>query len=78
MDDLRLWFSLVNGVLYAHDYDDHKYAIAIAIKTKNKWHIILDVRSNGHRLILDVFNSTAERLIITKLTKLYETHGYYR
>jgi hypothetical protein len=78
MDELRLWFTLENGVLYAHDYVDHKYAIAIAIKARDKWHIILDTQSNGHRLIYKVVHENIDSKILKTLDELYTEYGHYR
>ncbi|MEQ1665364.1 MAG: hypothetical protein ABL927_08325 [Bdellovibrionales bacterium] len=75
---MRFWFTLENGVLYAHDYDDHQHCIALAIKAKNKWRVILDLRSNGHRLIYKVVHENIESKILKTLDELYTEYGHYR
>ena len=88
MQEMKLWFSLAHGVLYAHDYHEHSKCIVIAFRTIStdipstgtplvNWSIKLDPKTFGHMLILDVVNSVPEESIIKELNARYYTHGSY-
>ncbi|MEQ1664188.1 MAG: hypothetical protein ABL927_02290 [Bdellovibrionales bacterium] len=77
-NELRLWFTLTtDGTLYAHDYHDLKYCIALAIKTSDGWIVRLDERKYGYKLIYSAVTKISETELISKLSSLYEDYGYY-
>lgn len=77
MSELRLWFSLSGGALYAHDYYEHSSCIIIAYKTDLGWLVRLDSKTFGHLLIFDVVSNFKEDGIISRLRSLYDEYGSY-
>jgi hypothetical protein len=76
-NDLRLWFSLTEGSLYAHDFNEHKYCVLIAYKSYDYWVVRLDTKIYGHKLIYKAVTEYKENEIIKKLHRLYESYGTY-
>jgi hypothetical protein len=78
---LVLWFTYVNHVLYAHDWEDHDTSIAIAvcnIKARDGRHgeysrIILKHGSNGERLVREALHENKQNpdLYLNKKYKLF-------
>jgi hypothetical protein len=77
MSELRLWFSLSGGALFAHDYYEHSSCIIIAYKTDLGWLVRLDPKTFGHMLISETVNNCEEAKIVEALKVLYGEFGTY-
>jgi hypothetical protein len=54
LNELALWFTFQNDVLYVHDMEKHKTNMAIVIcksKIENEWYFILKLSLSSERLI---------------------------
>ncbi len=78
LSELRLWFSLSEGVLYVHDYSDHMCSIVIALKAKTHWIVYLDNKTFGYRLVFEIVNSVPEMKLVEYLSQLHEINGTFR
>lgn len=77
MSELRLWFSLTDGVLYVHDYDLHRCCFVVAIKTGLEWNVRLDPKTFGYMLIRETIGNGLEEKTVNRLHDLYDECGYY-
>ncbi len=77
MSELRLWFSLTDGLLYAHDYELHRCCIVIAIKNSDNWFVRLDPKTFGYKLVSETISRWPEVKLVKQFQVLYEGYGHY-
>lgn len=78
MNELGLWFSFEEGILYVHDYADHEQCIAIAIysRPQNNWRITLKQGTFGRKLIEWIVSKEEFGKIANKLNHEYVSYGF--
>lgn len=78
LDEITLWFSFEENILYVHDYDDHFKCMILAIYNRgaNEWMYFLAKSGYGKMLVEDVCTIYSSNEIIRKLMELYRSHGF--
>ncbi len=78
MEELDLWFSIEDDVLYAHDRILHDQCIALAVYNKNHkyWSVTLKPNTYGKRLVVDVCAEHKIKTVCARLNDLYVLHGF--
>ncbi|MCB0350844.1 MAG: hypothetical protein KDD38_06655 [Bdellovibrionales bacterium] len=80
MDKLGLWFTNLDGVFYAHDYEEHKVNIALAVQDKNVsiLKVYLKAGSAGDRLVRHFFEEGVIQGISVEeiANNLYSSYGF--
>ena len=77
MNELRLWFSITDGVFYVHDYWNHKVCMIVALRARSGWVVRMPPKTFGHQLVKLIVAEPIERRILTKVRELYEKFGTY-
>lgn len=80
LQELQLWFTFEDNVLYAHDYFEHETSMALAIlnPTGNAWTICLRKNSYGEELVDFLIGSTALEKLQKEFNDQYGSHGTFR
>lgn len=75
--ELKLWFSLDEGVLYLHDYDKHETSIPIAIFENGRVKYYLDKRDFSIPLLIYARNKSLleNSSIAQELNELFDLYG---
>jgi hypothetical protein len=75
--ELRLWFSFENDVLYAHDYENHKDCLALAIWEGDQIRIRVNPQGYAGLLIgYALIKQHSKRKLAEFLNVTYESHGF--
>jgi hypothetical protein len=80
IDELELWFTFSENVLYVHDYDEFLKYMPLAVYQieLRTWEYFLKTGSYGDRLVRDVCENTELNKIQGKIKTLYNSHGFIR
>ncbi len=78
LEELQLWFSFEEDVLYVHDYTDHNVCIVLAVLSndKNKWQIYLKKGTFGERVVVATIASAPIDKIADSLNYQYRLYGF--
>ena len=78
LQQLELWFTCDENVLYVHDYDDHQKCVVLAIYNprSNLWNYFLRKGSFGELLVKQKCESTPVNLLADVFYKLYRLYGF--
>ncbi len=78
LEELRLWFSFEEDVLYVHDFDNHDKCIALAVynKSEKAWQIVFRGGAYGRQVIENAINSYDLKVLAISTNNLYKSHGY--
>jgi hypothetical protein len=76
--ELHLHFTLIDGVLYAHDRYEHAKCIAIAVKVESSqgWSGLLKNKYYGSLLIKFAIRQDSESKILSEIKDLYKSNGF--
>jgi hypothetical protein len=82
-DYLHLWFQFSDGILFAHNYNDHSQLIAIAIvntKAIPMLNVQRNMTSRTRNLILYAFQEANNSPVKTAqvLYSLFKLYGHYK
>ena len=78
LDELQLWFSFVDDVLYVHDSHDHKKCIALAFYKKNKsaWRVSFEGKAYGREVIEYAIGLSEPNELSERFNNLFKLYGY--
>lgn len=78
IEDLQLWFTLVDGVLYVHDYEDHEVCMVLALWQDEAkiLKVYLPSGSFGDRFIKYLFRTYSQGQLLRKLQDYYDSCGF--
>ncbi len=77
LSEVQLWFSYEDGVLYAHDYNDHAKCIVLAIlKIDETWVYFLQSNGYGFKLIKEATEQYLVDTIAKELNSTNFSHGF--
>lgn len=78
MQQIELWFSCDDDVLYVHDYEDNLKSLALAIYfLENKcWKSFFRNRSCGETLVVYYCEKYPSHLLAEEFNELYRLYGF--
>ncbi|MEQ1665110.1 MAG: hypothetical protein ABL927_07005 [Bdellovibrionales bacterium] len=78
LDQLELWFTFDNNVLYIHDYDDHEKCIPLVIfaSTNRSLTYLLPDHGYGFNLVKYICENNSYDEILEPIKGLYASHGF--
>ena len=76
---LGLWFSYEHDLLYAHDLDDHKINIVLALldPKEHKWKIYLKHDSYGNKLVKYIIGLKSMEPLAKRFNGHYKLYGFF-
>jgi hypothetical protein len=80
IDELELWFTFSEYVLFVHDYDDHFKFMPIAVFQEEicTWRYFLTAGSYGERLVRDICETKSAEGALLEIQRHYKLYGYTR
>jgi hypothetical protein len=79
LNEMNIWFSLEDGVLYVHDFNKHKSCMVIALVSNrvercflNGGHFDVEVVHHGYNKSIETKTNIAEAM-----NKLYNSDGFW-
>jgi len=79
MSDLSLWFSVSNGEVYMHDYDNHGSNLIIALKneTTGEWRIFLKENTCRYSVVKFLIGKYPLEKLQEKFNEYFRLHGHW-
>jgi hypothetical protein len=78
MIEIRLWFSVSNGEVYMHDYENNESNLIIAMKNDltGEWRIFLKKNTYKHSLVQFLTGKYPLEILQKKFNEYYRLHGH--
>ena len=78
LEELMLWFSFEDDVLYVHDFDNHDKCIALAAynKSEKTWKVVFRGGAYGRQVIENAIVKFERTKLSEKLNSSYRLNGY--
>jgi hypothetical protein len=79
LDELHLWFTLEDGMLAVHDYDEHKICVLVAVDNGpgKEWTIFLEPLSFGYLLIEYELTTDVSINLAWRLNRSFKSNGFF-
>ncbi len=78
--DLALWFSVHDGVLLVHDFENHKdyFILGIHNPRSKSWKIYVEFGSFQYRLTKEIIGSVSIDKLADEFNQKFKIYGYWR
>lgn len=78
LENLKLWFSFKDNILYVHDYDDHNTNMVLARYNveKNLWTVYLRSTNYGEKVVQYIIGQSCANNIAENLNEKYRSYGF--